>query len=76
MMLGTNYPSKSYLPANGGKDLLAAVVDTLRNADLTFGNLEGTILNSGGTAKRCNNPAACYVFRSPESYIEHFALVV
>ncbi|MEO0339919.1 MAG: CapA family protein [Bacteroidota bacterium] len=72
MMLGTNYPSASYLPPNGGRDMLADLEDTLKSADLTFGNLEGTILNSGGTAKRCSNPAACYVFRSPESYIDHF----
>lgn len=72
MMLGTNYPSSSYLPANGGKDLLADVEELLSSADVTFGNLEGTILDSGGTAKRCNNPNLCYVFRSPESYIDHF----
>jgi poly-gamma-glutamate capsule biosynthesis protein CapA/YwtB (metallophosphatase superfamily) len=53
--------------------MLADVVDTLRNADLTFGNLEGTILDKGGTPKRCSNPAACYVFRSPESYASHFS---
>ena len=72
MMLGTNYPHTSYLPANGGKDLLADVLDTLKSADLTFGNLEGTILNSGGTPKRCKNPDLCYVFRSPENYVDHF----
>lgn len=72
MMLGTNYPSASYLPPNGGRDLLADVEGTLNSADLTFGNLEGTILNEGGTPKRCNNPSLCYVFRSPESYVDHF----
>lgn len=72
MMLGTNYPSKSYLPANGGKDLLSDVAPILRNADLTFGNLEGTILDEGGTVKRCNDPSLCYAFRSPESYVKHF----
>jgi hypothetical protein len=72
MMLGTNYPSASYLPANGGRQLLADVKDILEKADVTFGNLEGTILDKGGTAKRCNNPDACYVFRSPESYVQHF----
>lgn len=72
MMLGTNYPSTSYLPANGGKDLLADVADILRQADVTFGNLEGTILDEGGTVKRCNNPSLCYAFRSPESYVDHF----
>lgn len=73
MMLGTNYPSASYLPANGGKDLLSDVEDYLKNADVTFGNLEGTILDKGGTPKRCSNPSLCYVFRSPESYVQHFA---
>lgn len=73
MMLGTNYPSKSYLPANGGKDLLKDVSPILKGADLTFGNLEGTILDSGGTVKRCKDPSLCYAFRSPESYIDHFA---
>ncbi len=72
MMLGTNYPSASYLPANGGKDLLSEVEPILQDADVTFGNLEGTILDKGGIAKRCKNPDVCYVFRSPESYIEHY----
>lgn len=73
MMLGTNYPSPSYLPPQGGKTMLASVKDTLESADLTFGNLEGSILDSGGTPKRCSNPAACYVFRSPEAYAKHFS---
>ncbi|MEQ8702762.1 MAG: CapA family protein [Phaeodactylibacter sp.] len=72
MMLGTNYPSASYLPPKGGTTMLAEMENLLRGADVTFGNLEGTILDEGGTAKRCNNPKACYVFRSPESYAKHF----
>ena len=72
MMLGTNYPSTSYLPPNGGKDLLVEVREILKSADVTFGNMEGAILDSGGTPKSCKNPDVCYVFRSPESYIQHF----
>ncbi len=72
MMLGTNYPSPNYLPPNGGKDLFKDVADLLRSADVTFGNLEGTILDKGGTVKRCSNPDLCYAFRSPESYVNHF----
>ena len=71
IMMGTNYPSPSYLPANGGKDLLKDVEAILKDADVTFGNLEGTILDKGGTPKRCKDPSVCYAFRSPESYIEH-----
>ncbi len=72
MMLGTNYPAASYLPPNGGKGMLKDVEEILRAADVTFGNLEGTIIDKGGTPKRCNNPSACYVFRSPTSYGVHF----
>lgn len=72
MMLGTNYPSASYLPPKGGTTMLADVEHILKDADVTFGNLEGTILDKGGTAKRCSNPSLCYVFRSPESYVQHF----
>ncbi len=72
MMLGTNYPSKSYLPANGGKDLLSDVKDILKNADVTFGNLEGTMFDGEGTAKTCRDMSKCYVFRSPASYVDHF----
>ncbi len=72
MMLGTNYPSKAYLPPNDGRELLAEVVPILAKADITFGNLEGCLLNSGGTAKRCKDPSKCYAFRSPENYVHHF----
>lgn len=73
MMLGTNYPSPSYLPANGGKDLLSDVEGILQNADVTFGNLEGTLIEKGRMSKRCNDPSKCYAFRSPESYADHFS---
>ncbi|MCF8244413.1 MAG: CapA family protein [Saprospiraceae bacterium] len=73
MMLGTNYPSKNYLPANGGADLLAPMQKILNDADVTFGNLEGTLFDGDGTAKTCNDPAKCYVFRSPASYVQHFS---
>src|ERR1041384_1877946 len=41
MMLGTNYPGPEFLPPNG-QNILDPLKDILRNADLTFGNLEGT----------------------------------
>lgn len=71
MMLGTNYPDASYLPANDGKNLLAPVNEILKDADVTFGNLEGTVLNEGGTVKRCSNPAVCYAFRMPDKLVDN-----
>ena len=65
IMLGTNFPSTpNYLPPNNGKDLMKAVNHILRDADITFGNLEGTILNRGKTTK--TNCTKCYAFRMPE----------
>lgn len=66
MMLGTNFPNPGYLPPDSGKNLLKDVLPYLQNADVTFGNLEGVILNDGGNAKYCRNPDVCYIFRSPE----------
>ena len=71
IMMGTNFPNNSYLPPNDGRHLLTDVRDILIDADLTFGNLEGVILDEGGTAKNCNDPKTCFVFRSPESYLEN-----
>lgn len=72
MMLGTNFPKPSYLPPDSGKNVLAKVTPILRDADVTFGNLEGVLLNEGGDPKNCNNPDLCYLFRSPTYYAKHF----
>jgi Bacterial capsule synthesis protein PGA_cap len=66
MMLGTNYPNDSYLPPNEGRGQLTKVDSLLNGSDILFGNLEGVILNEGGTHKNCKNPKTCYIFRSPE----------
>ncbi len=72
IMMGTNYPNTSYLPADSGNLLWKTVRPILRGADVTFGNLEGVILNEGGDAKECKNPKACYLFRTPEHLVKHF----
>ena len=68
IMMGTNFPNKSYLPNNDGADLFNNVVSFLNKGDITFGNLEGVIGN-GGVPKSCNNPKYCYTFRMPEYYV-------
>ncbi len=69
IMMGTNFPSEKYLPPENGIRLWREVTDILNDADLTFGNLEGVVLDSGGTQKKCNNPDLCYLFRTPEKFI-------
>jgi hypothetical protein len=70
IMLGTNYPSAKYLPeGNQCSHLMEAVVPFLRDADITFGNLEGVFADSAGKAKICRDTLNCYVFRMPEKFV-------
>ncbi len=55
IMMGTNYPEDK-LPPRDGKFLLREVESILQDADVTFGNLEGTLLDEGGIPKKCNDP--------------------
>jgi poly-gamma-glutamate capsule biosynthesis protein CapA/YwtB (metallophosphatase superfamily) len=67
IMMGTNFPDASYLPPEGTY-LLDPLKNVLRNADITFGNLEGSILNDGGELKSCSDWTKCYAFRQPEYF--------
>ncbi|MBX9851541.1 MAG: CapA family protein [Cytophagaceae bacterium] len=74
IMLGTTYPSDAnYLAPDDGKFLLKPVEHILKNADITFGNHEGTLFNGIGTPKKCSDPTKCYSFKSPERYAQHLA---
>jgi poly-gamma-glutamate capsule biosynthesis protein CapA/YwtB (metallophosphatase superfamily) len=70
IMMGSNYP-ESVLPPQDGAFLMKEVEHILKNADVTFGNLEGTLLDSGGTPKTCRDPKVCYAFRSPQRYVQN-----
>ncbi len=70
IMMGTNYPENK-LPPGDGAFLMKEVEPYLRDADITFGNLEGTLLNEGGTPKTCKDPKVCYVFRTPVRYVDN-----
>jgi hypothetical protein len=69
IMLGSNYPSDAKLPVHDGKNLLREVRQTLADADVTFGNLEGCFLNQGGHVKNCKS--GCYFFRMPDRYVNY-----
>jgi len=69
IMLGSNYPSDAKLPILDGKELLRDVKDILKDADVTFGNLEGCFLNKGGNVKACKS--GCYFFRMPDRYVNY-----
>ena len=67
--MGTAFPSEKYLPADGGKSLLAPVAHWLKG-DVVFGNLEGPLADAGET-KKCGKSGNCYAFRTPTSYVSH-----
>ncbi len=72
MMIGTDYPL-NHLPDNDGISFLGAVAEIISAADIGFGNLEGVLLEGGEPGKKCSNPEACYLFRSPPRYAMHYA---
>ena len=67
IMLGSNYPSKNLLPKND-YNILTDTEKILQDADITVGNLEGTLFDEGGTPKSCSDPSLCFVFRTPSKY--------
>ena len=69
IMLGTDYP-ENHLPDDDGISFLTDVAPFLRDADLTIGNLEGVMMDGGEPRKRCKNPEACYLFRTPARYAQ------
>jgi hypothetical protein len=70
IMLGSSFPSVRMLPPHDNPYLLLeSVADTLISSDITFGNLEGSFLNSGDPVKKCKDTSLCYLFRMPERYI-------
>ena len=67
IMLGSNYPFEYLLPKNNA-NILENTQNILKNANITVGNLEGTLFDNDVTPKSCNNPNICYVFRMPSRY--------
>ncbi len=70
VMLGTDFP-RNRLPPRDGAELLRDAAPVLQAADIAFGNLEGVLLDGGEPVKKCKDPAACYLFRSPARYAAH-----
>ena len=63
VMTGSDYPDRSYLPSNEGKDIFKSVESYFKNSDINFANLEGAIANTNTqSAKRSKNS---YSFRMP-----------
>ncbi len=69
IMLGTSYPDKKTLPPDSAINSFKNVSDELRSADVAFGNLEGTLLDTGAPAHyKLHQLSKAYLFRMPQQY--------
>ncbi|MBT3229897.1 MAG: CapA family protein [Candidatus Marinimicrobia bacterium] len=67
IMLGSYHPDGFLRPDEKGS-ILKYIRPLIRDADITIGNLEGTLCDSGTTEKCEPDSIDCYVFRMPEIY--------
>ncbi|MBR6118103.1 MAG: CapA family protein [Paludibacteraceae bacterium] len=65
VMMGTTYP-KMQLPVDSGKHLFADVRQVMQSADITLGNLEGTLCDEGHCTK--GKGKYSYAFRTPTGF--------
>lgn len=69
MMLGTSYPDNNTLPPDSARHSFDAALTDLQQADITMGNLEGTLLNGGVPAYfKMHQKSTPYMFRMPPYY--------
>lgn len=67
LMIGSDFP-EPVLPPDDAAHYFDGVVDLLKDADVTFGNLEGPLCDSG-TTEKCKPGQNCYAFRSPTRFV-------
>jgi hypothetical protein len=68
IMLGSPFPNETRMPPNDGADLLKDVTPILSGADIAFGNLEGPMVDGGGSSKCSPGSTRCFAFRMPTRY--------
>jgi poly-gamma-glutamate capsule biosynthesis protein CapA/YwtB (metallophosphatase superfamily) len=73
IMMGTDFP-ENILPDDDGAGFLTAVTPLLSAPDVTFGNLEGVLMDGGEPVKQCKNPKICFLFRTPTRYAAYLQL--
>ncbi len=73
IQLGTMVPSEAYLPPDKNcSPLMENVKKYLTDADVTFGNLEGTFATDLKYAKKCGDSKYCYTFGMPPEFVKCF----
>lgn len=80
VMLGSDWPIPVMDPRVSADAKPSAVLgkplaSLFTDADIVFGNFEGTIHTSQIGAKVCQNPNVCFTFRSPPAHAQYLAKV-
>lgn len=71
IMMGTTYPYP-VLPPDDGENIFGEVEEYLASSDITFGNLEGPMLDKGGTPKMPRDSSGRSIaFRMPTRYAQY-----
>lgn len=71
IMLGSDIPARRRMPPHDDcQPLMSEVAPILRDADITFGNLEGAFSDTATIKKGCDDPATCYAFRTPRRFFK------
>jgi hypothetical protein len=69
IMLGTSYPDSTTLPPDSAIHSFTAVKPELKDADVIFGNLEGSLLDTGDPAHyKLHQKSKAFLFRMPVKY--------
>ena len=72
IMMGTIFPNRQHLPPNEDcSGQLQPVSHILRSGDITFANLEGVLIDSNESAKKCSGQY-CYTFGMPTKFVNCF----
>ncbi|HKI77509.1 MAG TPA: CapA family protein [Ignavibacteriaceae bacterium] len=72
IMLGSVTPQR-VIPGQGGREFAESIKQYLKNADVIFGNLEGTFIDDSLKPQKCSDGARkkkiCYEFGMPDSLV-------
>lgn len=69
IMLGTSYPNSATLPPDSAVNSFNAVKPHLKGTNVIFGNLEGSLLDSGAPAHyKLHQKSKAFLFRMPVKY--------
>src|SRR3569833_222674 len=68
MMLGSAYPNQNKLPPDSAKGSFETAKEYFKGSDIVFGNIEGTLLDTGMPATYKKKLKTAYLFRMPTYY--------